>query len=290
MLAISTLEVSEMDGVKGIFDTLETKYNSASGPWKWGIGGLILLVALAMIGYYIYKWMIFTVNQDERVLRKTFGVISMEFENRAMKEMAKTYLKSKDIIGSDPAVLESFGKARVGGPGPKWRFFGLHSFIVINVRPRNFQFPLYVQRDPGNRYNAFTANVTVVVRLRNIFRWFMANYEPEQIMGQILGDGFRQVVGDLNFGPRMFEVSADRHALMRVLADKTHDECVKMGVEIDNLFMDLPEERTDTMMPEVIKEKDFFNGLLEQLRVLVDGRSTLPGPIVITIDRPIKLP
>lgn len=274
-----------MDTVKGLFDALGNKYNSASGPWKWAIGILIFLAAIATIGYYVYKWLIMTVNQDERVLRRSFGILAMEFDTPEMKEAAKPYRKMKDVIGSDPSVLQAFGRAWIGGPGRHWRFFGVHNFIVINVRPRNFKFSLYIQRDPGNRYNAFTANVTVVVGLEDLLRWFMANYEPEQLMGQILGDGFRQVVGDrLKYGPEMFEVSADRHKLMEALAEKTHLECVKMGVRIDNLFMDMPEERTETMMPEVVKDKDFFQGLLDFMRGTLFVNTNEDGQIVINME------
>lgn len=273
-----------MDSVKGLFDALDNKYNSASGPWKWAIGILILLVALALIGYYVYKWLIFTVEQDEQALRKTFGVLSMRFDTPELKEAAKPYRKANNLVGSDPETLQAFGRAWVGGPGRHWRFFGAHGFIVIKVRPRNFHFPLYIQRDPGNRYNAFIAHVTVVVAIRDILRWHMANNAVEELLGQILEDGFRQVAGDRNYGPKMFDISADRHKLMRVLADKTHSECARLGVEVDNLFMGMPEERTETMMPEVIKDKDFFQGLLDFMRGTIFVNTNEDGQIVINME------
>jgi hypothetical protein len=251
-----------MDSAGELFSTLERKYNNASGPWKLGIGFLIFLVAIATIAYYIYKWLVAVMNQDERALRKSFGVIQMKYNDpkRHNRSIARSYRKS--LIGSDPSVLEALGTAKEFGPGPHFKFFGLHSYIVINVRPRNFQYSVYVQRD--DRYNAFTAKLTVVISIQNLLRWFMANYEPEQVINAIIEDGLRQVRGHHGF--ELFDVKADSNELQERLWFRVQSDLVKLGVKIDNVFISMPEERTDTMMPEVIRDKGFMAEIIAYLR------------------------
>jgi hypothetical protein len=252
-------------GLDGILTTLQQKYNSAAGPWKWAIAVLIALMVVGGIGYYIYKWMIVTIDQDGQATRKTFGRISIKFHSKAHKQLYKDLRKTH--WASNPLFLEAVGTVRTYGPGRHWKMFGAHSFNITRFTPRNFEYELLVPR--GKRMSAFRIKVLVVLAMENIVRLQLTNSAIDELLGAQAGNGLVKVQGIKKIW-REFE--AGRNDLIGdLLREFVTEDLEKAGARLDSVYFVIKTEATEYLMPRVIEEKEFLGEeVSEKLVSLVD--------------------
>ncbi len=242
-------------GVDKLVEMLQVKFNESAGPWKWSIAVIICCVILCFVGYYVYKWMIFTVEQEDLATRRTFGKIAMTFKSRAHKELYRELRKTH--WASDPAFLEAVGDVKLYEPGRHWRLFGMHSFKPTNSQPQNYECEQYVIQ---GKYEAFWIKITVSVGMMNIVRWQLANSNMDQVVAAIIEDGFAKV--QENCSHKMF-VKAESDVVFNALNDFISDELAEKGVYLTKVYLTARRQVTEAMLPQVIHRKSFVEDLNE---------------------------